>query len=193
MSNFTVNFDVTAMFNQFRVKCSVENKEDEFVLFTRVGRGTKRFTVNNVFWGLLKYDSEYDVGDIITDPNGNKFFLVAKSNSYRADKAELYKSNCTVKVVRIENVYEGYEIAGEKETIIAENIIGTYERVSARMKMFDLGLLKTTTMRVLIPKVEDIKLLDRLYINDTPYQIDDIDTVSFPEFIYLQLSEDNRG
>ena len=63
-SNFTIHFDATAMFNQFRTKCSVENKEDEFVLFTRIGRGTKRFTINNIFWGMLKYDSNFDVGDI---------------------------------------------------------------------------------------------------------------------------------
>ena len=190
---WAVNFDATAMFNQFRLKCSVKDKEDEFVLFTRIGRGTKRFTVNNVFWGLLKYDSAFDVGDIVTDPKGFNYFLVAKSNSYRADKAELYKSNCTVKIVRLKDVYEGYEVVDQEEEMICEDTIGVYERVSARMKLFDLGLLKSTTMRVLVPKIEGVKLLDRLYINEKAYQIDDIDTASFPGFLYIQLSEDNRG
>ena len=192
-SNYTVHYDATAMFNQFRTKCSVENKEDEYVLFTRIGRGTKRFTVNNIFWGMLKYDSGFDVGDIIDDHKGNKYFLVAKVNSYRADKAELYKTNCTVKIVRLVDEYEGNDIVGQTEQVIADNQIATYEQVSARMKMYDLGLLKSTTVRVLIPKVADIKVLDRLILNGEKYQIDDVNKASFQNFYYLQLSVDNRG
>lgn len=192
-SNYTVHYDATAMFNQFRTKCSVENKEDEYVLFTRIGRGTKRFTVNNIFWGMLKYDSGFDVGDIIDDHKGNKYFLVAKVNSYRADKAELYKTNCTVRIVRLVDEYEGNDIVGQTEQVITDNQIATYEQVSARMKMYDLGLLKSTTVRVLIPKVANIKVLDRLILNGEKYQIDDVNKASFPNFYYLQLSVDNRG
>lgn len=191
--NFTVNWDATAMFNQFRVRCSVENKEDEFVVFTRVGRGTKQFTVNNVFWGMLKHDSAFTVGDIIDDHRGNTFFLVAKSGSYRADKAEFYRTNCDIKIVRLVDEYEETNVIGQIEETISESTQGVYEQVSARMKMYDLGLLKSTTMRVLIPKNTEVKLLDRIYLNGSTYQVDDVNISTFPQFYYLQLSVDNRG
>ena len=192
-SNFTIHFDATAMFNLFRTKCSVENKEDEFVLFTRIGRGTKRFTINNIFWGMLKYDSNFDVGDIVDDHKGNLYFLVAKVNSYRADKAELYKTNCKVKIVRLEDQYEGNDIIGQTESVIADNLLAVYEEVSARMKMYDVGLLESTTVRVLIPKTVDVKVLDRLYLNSEAYLVNNVNTSSFPGCYYLQLGADTRG
>lgn len=191
--NWAVNFDVTAIYNRFRVKCSVENKEDEFIVFTRIGRGTKRFTVNNVFWGLMKYDSAFDIGDVVDDHKGNLYFLVAKVNSYNADKVELYKSNCNVKIVRLVDKYEDYEVVGQEENTVADDVLSVYEHVSARMKMYDVGLLKTTAMRILIPITVKVKLLDRVYLNGAKYQVDDIDTASFPQFSYVQLSIDNRG
>ena len=74
-----------------------------------------------------------------------------------------------------------------------DNILSVYEHVSARMKMYDVGLLKTTSMRILIPITVKVKLLDRVYLNGAKYQVDDIDTASFPQFSYVQLSIDNRG
>lgn len=186
-------WDATAMFNQFRVKCSVAGKDDEYVLFTRIGRGTKRFTINNIFWGLLKSESKFDVGDLVKNSNNESFFLVAKSSSYRASKAELYKTNCFVNVVRLVDEYDGFEIVGKTEEVIKDNCLSVFEQVSAAMKLYDVGLLKTTSMRVLIPKDIEIKLLDRLYLNEEKYQVDDVDISSFPEFYYLQLSVDARG
>lgn len=191
--NFTVNWDATAMFNQFRVQCSVENKEDEFVVFTRVGRGTRQFTVNNVYWGMLKHDSAFVVGDIVDDHKGSLFFLVAKTDSYRADKAEFYKTNCNIKIVRLVDIYEETSVVGREEKVISEETHGVYEQVSARMKLYDLGLLKSTVMRVLIPKDSPVKLLDRVYLNEDKYQVEDVNTSTFPGFYYLQLSVDNRG
>lgn len=192
-TNPTIHFDATAMFNQFRIKCSVKDKEDEFVLFTRIGRGTKRFTVNNVFWGMLKYDSNFDVGDIVDDHKGNLYFLVAKVNSYRADKAELYKINCKIKIVRLEDQYEGNDIIGQAESVIADDSLAVYEEVSARMKMYDVGLLESTTVRVLVPKTVGVKVLDRLYLNGEAYLVNSANTSSFPGFYYLQLGDDTRG
>lgn len=186
-------WDATAMFNQFRTKCSVKNKEDEYVLFTRIGRGTKRFTVNNTFWGLLKSGSAFSTGDVVIDPDKNTYFLVAKAESYRAEKAELYKTNCTVKITRLVDQYDGYEVIGKEEEVVSEEALGVYEQVSANMKLYDLGLLKTTSMRVLMPMDVTIKLLDRLYLGADPYQVDDVNTSSFPSFYYLQLSVDTRG
>jgi hypothetical protein len=191
--NFTANFDATAMFNQFRVQCSVANKEDEYVVFTRIGRGTKQFTVNNVFWGILKSDSAFTVGDVVDDHRGNILFLVAKSDSYRADKAEFYRTNCEIKIARLVDEYEGTNVVGQTEEIISESTKGVYEQVSARMKLYDLGLLKSTTMRVLISKDVEVKLLDRIYLNNAVFQVDDVNISTFPEWYYLQLSIDNRG
>ena len=193
INNATIHFDATAIFNQFRTKCSVKGKDDEFVLFSRIGRGTKRFTVNNTFWGMLKYDSKFDVGDIVDDHRGNIYFLVAKVNSYRADKAELYKTNTKCKIVRLEDEYEGNEIVGQQETVIADDVLGVYEEVSARMKMYDVGLLESTTVRILIPKDTGIQQMDRMYINGVKYQVNYIGTASFPNFNYVQLGADTRG
>ena len=61
------------------------------------------------------------------------------------------------------------------------------------MKMYDVGLLESTTVRVLIPKTADVKVLDRLYLDNEAYLVNNVNTSSFPGFYYLQLGADTRG
>lgn len=189
---FTVNYDATAMFSQFRVTCSCDGKDNEFIVFTRIGRGTRSFLVNNVRWGLMHKDSKFIPGDTIIDNNGNHLFLVAKTDSYRADKGEFYKTNCTISIKRLEDKYDGYDIIGKEETSIAENIDAVYEDVSGRMKLYDVGLLDTTTKRFIVPDTVDIKLLDRIYLLGEKLKVDYINKSTFPKFLYVQVSIDNR-
>lgn len=194
--NATWGFDATAMFTPFRTLCSCPGKDSEYVLFTRIGRGIKRFSVSNVYWGIMRAKSNFVIGDIVYDPDMQPYFLVAKVDSYRADKAEFYKPNCKVKLTRLQDKYEGYDKVGNEEVVISDNVDGVYEDVSARMKMYDLGLYQSTVKTLLVPKSTDVKLLDRIYMDgysNECFKVDNVSLSSFPEFLFLQVSLDDRG
>ena len=68
-----------------------------------------------------------------------------------------------------------------------------YEDVSAKMHVFDYGLLPTTTKRFILPRDTDVALLDRIEINGQFLQIDVINKFDFAPFLYVQCSPDERG
>lgn len=193
MSRHTGIFSATAMFARYRETLKCHGKESEFVLFTRIGRGTKRFLVNNVHWGLLDSDSKFECGDIVYDQKGNQYFLVAKTNSMQGDKGEFYKTNCKIDITRVSQEYDEYDnpTSNANEEIYNE-LDCVYEDISAHMYLYDYGLLKTTTKRFILPSDTEVKLQDRIILNGQTLKVDDINTSDFAPFLYVQCSEDNR-
>nr|DAE86414.1 MAG TPA: protein of unknown function DUF3599 [Caudoviricetes sp.] len=191
---YTPKFDCTRMFASWREIITCIGKKPEYVLFTRIGRGTKRFLVNNVRWGSLMSDSSLESGDICQRSNGDTLFLVAKTNSFNGDKGEFYTTNTTVNLYKVSNQLDEYgNTAGTSVEKTAENIKCVYEDVSAKMHLFDYGLLPTTTKRFILPKDTKVALLDRIESNGQLLQIDVINKFDFAPFLYVQCSPDERG
>lgn len=191
---YTPKFDCTRMFASWREMITCEGKKPEYVLFTRIGRGTKRFLVNNVRWGSLMSESSLESGDICQRSNGDTLFLVAKTNSFNGDKGEFYTTNTTVNLYKVSNQLDEYgNTAGTAVEKTAENIKCVYEDVSAKMHLFDYGLLPTTTKRFILPKNTKVALLDRIESNGQLLQIDVINKFDFAPFLYVQCSPDERG
>lgn len=191
---YTPKFDCTRMFASWREIITCIGKKPEYVLFTRIGRGTKRFLVNNVRWGSLMSDSSLESGDICQRSNGDTLFLVAKTNSFNGDKGEFYTTNTTVNLYKVSNQLDEYgNTAGTAIEKTAENIKCVYEDVSAKMHLFDYGLLPTTTKRFILPKDTKVALLDRIESNGQLLQIDVINKFDFAPFLYVQCSPDERG
>lgn len=191
---YTPKFDCTRMFASWREMIICDGKKPEYVLFTRIGRGTKRFLVNNVRWGSLMSDSSLESGDICQRSNGDTLFLVAKTNSFNGDKGEFYTTNTTVNLYKVSNQLDEYgNTAGTAVEKTAENIKCVYEDVSAKMHLFDYGLLPTTTKRFILPKDTKVALLDRIESNGQLLQIDVINKFDFAPFLYVQCSPDERG
>lgn len=191
---YTPKFDCTRMFASWREIITCDGKKPEYVLFTRIGRGTKRFLVNNVRWGSLMSDSSLESGDICQRSNGDTLFLVAKTNSFNGDKGEFYTTNTTVNLYKVSNQLDEYgNTAGTAVEKTAENIKCVYEDVSAKMHLFDYGLLPTTTKRFILPKDTKVALLDRIESNGQLLQIDVINKFDFAPFLYVQCSPDERG
>lgn len=191
---YTPKFDCTRMFASWRETVKCEGKKPEFVLFTRIGRGTKRFLVNNVRWGNLMSDSSLEAGDICERRNGDTLFLVAKTNSFNGDKGEFYTTNTIVNIYGIETTTDEYgNTSGTSTTLKVKDLKCVYEDVSAKMHLFDYGLLPTTTKRFILPMDTDVALLDRIEINGQFLQIDVINRFDFAPFLYVQCSPDERG
>lgn len=191
---YTPKFDCTRMFASWREIITCIGKKPEYVLFTRIGRGTKRFLVNNVRWGSLMSDSSLESGDICQRSNGDTLFLVSKTNSFNGDKGEFYTTNTTVNLYKVSNQLDEYgNTAGTAIEKTAENIKCVYEDVSAKMHLFDYGLLPTTTKRFILPKDTKVALLDRIESNGQLLQIHVINKFDFAPFLYVQCSPDERG
>lgn len=187
-------FSATAMFARYRGIYFCEGKEPHYILFTRIGRGTKRFLVNHVKWGLMDSYSDFDCGDIITNEDKTeKYFLVAKTNTMQGDKGEFYQTNCKVNIVRPQKEYDdAYNPIGEKEVIVHGDLDCVYEDVSAYMHVYDYGLLPETTRRFILPADTDIKVLDRIVLNGYRMQVNNINHSEFAPFLYVQCKDDNR-
>lgn len=189
----TGKFSASAMFARYREICSVDGKQDEYVLFTRIGRGTKRFLVNNVFWGLLDSDTEFNTGDIVINSKNEKLYLVALAKNLQGVKGEFYKVNATIDIKRISQEYDEYDNPiSSSATTVYKDYECVYEYVSTKMHLYDYGLLDSTVMRFLLSKDVDIQMLDRIVLNGKNYQVNNIDDFSFSPFRYCQCSEDTR-
>lgn len=193
-NKYSPKFDATRMFAAWRETIECDGKKPEYVLFTRIGRGTKRFLVNNVRWGNLMSESSLECGDICTRTNGDTLFLVAKTDSHNGDKGEFYTTNTQVNIYEIANELDEYgNSSGTTSTLKSEDLKCVYEDVSAKMHMFDYGLLPTTTKRFILPKDTDVQLLDRIEINGQHLQVNSVNRFDFAPFLYVQCSPDERG
>jgi hypothetical protein len=117
---------------------------------------------------------------------------VAKRDSDNVDRAEFYKSNCVVDVVTLAKHYTNATFDFYSEVALHTDSYCVFEDISANMKMYDPGLLSTTTRKFLLPMYSNVGLLDRVKFNGENMQIDQINLSDFSGFLYVQCSPDKR-
>jgi hypothetical protein len=85
-------------------------------------------------------------------------------------------------------------------TLVAGDIIGFAQHVSAQLKQEEPGLLSTTSLVLLLQTSVDVRepsdpelvSPDRIVINRKKYQVDVVDRIKYPNLLYIQLCEDRR-
>lgn len=170
----------------------VENKNSVKGLVIRKGKSVSPDTINNEKKILVDVVEDIDCGDIITRDDGNKFFIVAKQSSDECSDLIANIINTYITVIKINNVYEDFEVVGTQEEIVVDNVPAFFRDVSTSMRFYDAGLLKDTTKIILIKNTVDIKELYRVRLNNVNYQVDSIDEGRYKNMYYIQLKEDTR-
>jgi hypothetical protein len=186
--------------------CQIQGKSNEYIVFSRISRGSTTKSLNSKFKGLLQDDTNIENGDLITE-NGNKYFITAVRKSYLSTIAELYKANCDINIFKLEDIYNvNHQKTGTTETMTFSNIPTLQETITTTMKQYDLGLLPKTVKKFIVPKNSNIKLLDRIkigywyselflydFIAEECYQVDSIDNTTYKGLLYIQCSIDIRS
>ncbi len=168
----------------------------ESVIIKRVAKSTTRFNVNYTFDATLQDDTLVSNGDLVTI-EGEKYFVVARRNSYLSKSAQLYKSNCSVTIVRLVKQYIGTSWTGKwTEQVLHENVPALYQDITGKMQQFDSGLLSTSTRKFILPKLEGIQLLDRVKMLTSGGiengQIDVLNTTEYEGLYSTQTQPDKR-
>lgn len=186
-------FSATAMFARYRSVCSCKDKQDEFVVFTRIGRGTKRFLVNNVMWGLMDRDSEFTVGDVITTDKDDTYFLVGMTKSLQGNKGEFYKTNCQIDIYSPQKEYDEYgDEVGITQILKYESLQCVFEDVTSKLFLYEYGLNPSMQKRLIIPQDIDIKVGDSIVLNEERLRIESINKYDFAPFLYISCHDDER-
>lgn len=170
----------------------VDGKQSIQALVLRKGKSVRPTTINDEKKILIDIQNNIQCGDIVTRGNGVKYFIVAKQSSDECSDLIANRINTYIQIIRLNNVYEDFEVVGTKEIVIEENIPTYFKDISASMRFYDAGLLKDTVKIVLVKNTVDIKELDRVKLNDINYQVDSIDKGRYKNMYYVQLSEDTR-
>ena len=92
--------------------------------------------------------------------------------------------------MRLEDKFIGTNKAGTELVVLKDHIPCVQKDTNAKMQFFDGGLLEGTIKLVYLQAM-DIKLTDRVVINEVSYQINSIDT-SVKGLMCIQLAEDKR-
>lgn len=170
----------------------VENKQPISGLVLRKGKSVSPTTINNEKKILIDIQNNIQCGDIITRGNGTKYFIVAKQSSDECSDLIANIINAYIQIIKLDNVYEDYEVIGTEEKLLEENVPAYFKDVSASMRFYDAGLLKDTVKVILIKNTVDIKELYRVKLNNVNYQVDSVDEGRYQNMHYVQLSEDTR-
>ena len=120
------------------------------------------------------------------------YLVTAVRKTDFANQANLWLCDSTCNIYRLENKYTGTQITGKKLTSIMTDIKCVQQDTNGRIKTFDAGLLESTIKRVYMQHNPNVKLLDRMTINNKNYQIDSIDDSSVNNVMCVQLSDDKR-
>lgn len=183
---------IEGYFRGTKVLGLIAGKSDEYFNITRTGNGSSRGQINNVFKALMQSDTKVVDGDIVTIGT-EKYFVVAKrSSATGTTMCQLNKANCTVSIVEIKKHFDSKKANDyDYEIPMHTDITAFYEDVSARMQMYDLGLISKSTRRFLVP-VLPMKLTDRIKFNGENMLIEGINATSYPGSLWIQCSPDMR-
>ncbi|WP_308599513.1 hypothetical protein [uncultured Paenibacillus sp.] len=114
----------------------------------------------------------------------------------------LIKTNVTAEVQRYMQEFDTNDNPkGKPEfTLVAEDIIGFAQHVSAQLRQEEPGLLSTTSLVLLLQTSVDVRepsdpalvSPDRIVIAGKKYQVDVVDRIKYPNLLHIQLCEDRR-
>lgn len=157
------------------------------------------YGLNNARWdnyvskALPPNNTKAKCGDIV-EAIGDKLFVTSMVKSETQTKQlRLFKINASVNIVRLSPLYEnGTKTSKYSREVIAENVPAYFQDITEKMKIFDTGLLQTSTRKFIIPIIPELKLLDRIEFNDDFCQIDNINMSDNEGLYTIQTQMDKR-
>ncbi|WP_145148490.1 hypothetical protein [Paenibacillus xylanexedens] len=180
--------------------CTVNGEQDKVIL----SRETKATTVlgkEYMYNGLFAPKSPVLPGDVVQ--NDMTFLIQTLRFTATKDKyCSLIKTNVTAEVQRYMQEFDTNDNPkGKPEfTLVAGDIIGFAQHVSAQLRQEEPGLLSTTSLVLLLqtsvnvrePSDPALVSPDRIVIAGKKYQVDVVDRIKYPNLLYIQLCEDRR-
>lgn len=170
-----------------------ELKATEKVHLTRQGISNNDFAHTHKYKALLEQKTVIDEGDLL-DVNGEKYLTMAmrKIQWQTTNQANLYKCDYECGIYRLSNTYIDGKKADKFLKPIKKCVPCVQKDVNGKMNYYDAGLLETTIKIVYIQYIPELKLMDRLIIDNHRYKIESINK-SNKGILILQLSDDKQG
>jgi len=169
-----------------------KGKQDEHIVLKRTSRSSSRFSQNNIFEALLEDITKYTNGDLLTIED-QKYFVVARRDSYLSKIAQLYKCNTTIDIVRLAKEYINGNYTGKSiEQLLYSDVPAIYQDITGHNKQFEPGILDTSTRKFIIPKLIHIQQLDCVKFRGERMQLDTINTSQYDGLYYIQCQPDKR-
>lgn len=187
-------------FSHRHTACTVDENE-EAVILSRETKATTIMGKEYVYNGLFSPDSMVERGSLVR--TSDSFLVQTIRNTVDTDKyCSLIKTNVTAEVQRYMQEFDTNDNPkGKPEfTLVAGDIIGFAQHVSAQLKQEEPGLLSTTSLVLLLQTSVDVRepsdpalvSPDRIVIAGKKYQVDVVDRIKYPNLLYIQLCEDRR-
>jgi len=173
---------------------SCKGKVSELIVPTRKGKTREFFAMNTEKSLMLKDDTLFVNGDLLVNTvDGSKGFLVGLQKSTAgAVQGQLKIVNATADIVKIIAKFNGSKNIGNSEELLLSSLSVFVTDVSGTAKLYDAGLLDTTIKKVITVANTDIKLAQRIKIDGSNYQINNINTTKYPRLYELQVAVDTR-
>ena len=169
---------------------SCNGKSDELIVTTRRGKTGSATVMNNDKQALLQDDTSYINGDLVTNKStNNQYFSVGKQSSTEANQCQLRKINATIDISRLTPHFTSGKQDGYSEVTLFSSIGSVQIDVTANMRLYDIGLLPTTTKKIIV-KQTGIQKLDRIKFNGLNFQVDAINDSKYLNLYELQVSLD---
>lgn len=142
---------------------------------------------------IANTDTEITDGELIKrEVSGEQFLIIAKQRSADAVQMQGRRINGYIEVIRLEEVYEDYELVEEKPVTVAENVPVNFTDINAALRQYDAGLLQSTVKKIIVQPNIDIDILYRIRLNGRNYRVVNVDTAKYVNLLEVQVSEDNR-
>ena len=173
---------------------NVEDKSNEYIVYTRRGKTGSATVMNNEKQALLQDDSLIVGGDVVTEVSStDKYIILAIEKSTDAIHAQLRRVNALIKCSTLKQRYNTSHIAdGYSETVNLTDQPSYFYIVSANMHLYDPGLLSTTTCKFITKQI-NISLNDRITYGSNYFKVDHIDNIKYPNLYEIQCSTDTRA
>lgn len=172
---------------------SCTGKPNELIVATRRGRSVDPKIMNDRKTAALCDTTALANGDLVKNlSTSTEYFITGLQKSTSgAVQAQLQRVNCTVSIVRLTQVFVSGQATGKYTEVVLYDAVGaSYVDVTAQMKLYDSGLLSTSTRKFILPKLTGLKLLDRIKFGSDNCKIDDINYTNNENLLTIQTSPD---
>jgi hypothetical protein len=191
------------MFNEFQhrqVDCMVEGVAEK-VIISRLGRGRNVTGQEYTYNGVFSPTSTVTTGAKVA--TSDTFLVQSLRKTPDGDNyCTMVKTNATITVQRYGQAYDANDnpTGAPSFSNVISGVIAFAEFVNASIRVKQEGLLPTTVYTLLLqtsvdvkpPQDDSLESPDRILLAGKPYQVDNIDTIRFPNLLFIELSEDRR-
>lgn len=168
------------------------NGQSDKVLALRRGKSMSPTTIADGKVFCSHIDTPIKNGDMITRPNGDRYFIIAKQSSGECIQMQGRRINAEVKIYELVDEYVNRKKVGTMVHLLWSDVPVYYVDVSAAMNAYDAGLLPTTVKKLIIEPSMDVKLFHRIELNGKNYQVNSINTGKYVGLLEVQVGEDTR-